>query len=64
MSTLEIRKIIGKRFNLPPHMIRVDDIKTLMSYFTLHDLKDLTEEGMGIFIAEGKANGTFFGGRR
>ena len=58
-STLEIRKIIGNRFAIAAHMVRPDDIKTLMSYMTLGDLKDLTSDEVDAFVAEGKRNGLF-----
>lgn len=63
-STLTLRQILGNRFKIPAHQIRPADFKVLMSYFTIHDLRDLTEEEMTEFIATGKQNGMFFASRQ
>lgn len=58
-STLHIRKILGRRFGIRPHLVRPDDITTLMGYFDMGDLSSLSDEDREIFIAEGKARGIF-----
>ena len=50
-STLILRKIIGKRFNISPHLVKAEDISILMKYFTLYDMKDFHEEEMSAFLA-------------
>jgi hypothetical protein len=59
-STLVLRKLIGRRFNIHAHLIREDDIKTLMGYMNMGDLADLSEEEMTAFLAKGRENGMFF----
>ena len=59
-STLILRKIIGKRFNISPHLVRADDINRLMKYFGLGDMAEFTEEEMEAFLARGRETGMFF----
>ena len=56
-STLAIRKVLGKRFNIAPHMIRPVDFKVLMSYMAIGDLREMTNEEVDAFVAEGRRNG-------
>ena len=59
-STLILRKIIGKRFDIGTHLVKPEDISTLMKYFTMHDLEEFTEEEMSAFLAKGRETGMFF----
>jgi hypothetical protein len=58
-STYTIRRIIGRRFGIRPHMVRRADIKRLMGYFDMADLSSLNDEDREVFIAEGKKRGLF-----
>ena len=59
-STLDIRAILGRRFNIHRHLIKEDDIKTLMGYMTIDDMRKLDEDDMKTFIGEGRRGGMFF----
>jgi hypothetical protein len=56
-STLAIRKVLGKRFMIAPHLIKPEDIKTLMGYMHIGDLHDMTVEEVNAFVAAGRGNG-------
>ena len=59
-STLDIRSILGRRFNIHRHLIKEDDIKTLMGYMDMGDLSKLDGDDMETFLAEGRRSGMFF----
>jgi hypothetical protein len=59
-STLVLRTLLGRRFNILAYLIKEDDIGTFMSYMNMGDLADLSEEEMKVFIAKGRETGMFF----
>jgi hypothetical protein len=59
-STLILRKILSRRFNIHRHLIKPDDIRTLMGYMTIDDMSKLDEDEMKAFIGEGRRFGMFF----
>ena len=62
-STLILRRIIGRRFNIGTHLVKPEDIKVLMKYFAMTDLEAFTEEEMEVFLAKGRETGMFFSRR-
>ena len=58
-DTYDLRRIIGRRFGIRPHLVRRADIKILMGYFDMADLSNLSEEDRAVFLAEGKKRGLF-----
>ncbi len=59
-STLILRKIIGRRFGIGTHLVKPEDISTLMKYFTMHEFEEFTAEEMEAFLAKGRETGMFF----
>ena len=56
-SSKLVRQALAKRFGVRD--VRVDDVKTLMSYLTMHDLKKMDQDEVDAVLREGKRHGLF-----